>query len=132
MKRSIITKTLVAAIAVAGAVPLTATVALEGSTLAAGGAAADVVVCETGDAWYALDSDAVGAREVGSVDLTRRFARIDPGAVAIPFDGKRHARFQTLLRRHGDPAHVRIKDAVATAVRTGQPPDRPAPGPGVS
>jgi alkylation response protein AidB-like acyl-CoA dehydrogenase len=61
---------------------LTATIALEGSTLAAGGAAADVVVCETGGAWYVLDAADAGAREVGSVDLTRRFARIDPDAVA--------------------------------------------------
>jgi alkylation response protein AidB-like acyl-CoA dehydrogenase len=61
---------------------LAAAVAFEGSRLAAGGATADVVVCESGGAWYALDAVAVGAREVGSVDLARRWARIDPDAVA--------------------------------------------------
>jgi alkylation response protein AidB-like acyl-CoA dehydrogenase len=60
---------------------LTAALALEGSTLAAGGAAADVVVCESGGAWFALDAPTTGAQEVGSVDLTRRFARLDPDAV---------------------------------------------------
>ncbi len=54
---------------------------------------------------------------------------LDPGAVAIPFDGERHARFQALLRQHGDPVHVQIKDAVATAVSTGQAPRLLAPGP---
>jgi len=61
---------------------LTAAVALDGSTLAAGGAGVDVVVCESGGAWYALDSAAAQARETGSVDLTRRFARVDADAVA--------------------------------------------------
>ncbi len=55
---------------------------------------------------------------------------LDPGAVAIPFDGERHARFQALLRHHGDPVHVQIKDAVATAVSAGQTPRSPARGPG--
>jgi hypothetical protein len=55
---------------------------------------------------------------------------LDPGAAAIPFDGDRHARFQALLRRHGDPVHVETKDAVAAAVRAAATPDRPAAGPG--
>jgi hypothetical protein len=55
---------------------------------------------------------------------------LDPGAVGIPFDAERHARFQALLRDHGDPDHVRIKDAVATAVSTGETPRRPERGPG--
>jgi alkylation response protein AidB-like acyl-CoA dehydrogenase len=61
---------------------LAAAVAFAGTTLAAGGSAADVVICETAGAWYALDADAAGAREVGSVDLTRRFARLDAEAIA--------------------------------------------------
>jgi 3-oxochol-4-en-24-oyl-CoA dehydrogenase len=61
---------------------LTAAIAFEGTTLAAGGATADIVVCETAGAWYALDADATGAVEVGSVDLTRRFARLDAAGIA--------------------------------------------------
>jgi alkylation response protein AidB-like acyl-CoA dehydrogenase len=61
---------------------VTAAIAFEGSSLAAGGATADVVVCESAGAWYAFDAASVGAHEVGSVDLTRRFARVDPAAVA--------------------------------------------------
>jgi alkylation response protein AidB-like acyl-CoA dehydrogenase len=61
---------------------LTAAPALEGSTLVAGGAGADVILCATGGEWFALDAAAARAHETGSVDLTRRFARLDPAAVA--------------------------------------------------
>jgi hypothetical protein len=47
---------------------------------------------------------------------------LDPSAVPIPFDAERHTRFQALLRKHGDSAHVEIKDAVAAAVSAGVPP----------
>jgi hypothetical protein len=55
---------------------------------------------------------------------------LDPGAAAIPFNGARHARFQALLRHHGDPVHVQIKDAVAMAVSTDETPPPVTPGPG--
>ncbi len=61
---------------------LTGAVALEGATLVAGGSVADVVVCAVDGVWYALDAAAIGASEVKSVDLTRRFARIDRDAAA--------------------------------------------------
>jgi alkylation response protein AidB-like acyl-CoA dehydrogenase len=61
---------------------LTAAVALDGATLATGGAAADLVVCAVDGAWYALDAATANAHEVKSIDLTRRLARIDP--VAVP------------------------------------------------
>ena len=61
---------------------LTAAIALDGSTLAVGGAGADVIVCAVDGAWYALDAAAVGAHETKSIDLTRRFARIDPDAAS--------------------------------------------------
>ena len=61
---------------------LTAAVAIDGATLVAGGAAVDIVVCAVDGAWYALDASAANAREVKSIDLTRRLARIDP--VAVP------------------------------------------------
>ena len=50
-------------------------VALDG-TIAYGGVNADVIVCEAGGAWYALDATVVRPEEVASVDLTRRLARI--------------------------------------------------------
>jgi 3-oxochol-4-en-24-oyl-CoA dehydrogenase len=56
---------------------LTGAVAFDGVALVAGGSAADVIVCAVDGAWYALDAAAVGAKEVKSVDLTRRLARID-------------------------------------------------------
>ena len=59
---------------------LTAAIALDGATLAAGGASADLILCEVDDAWFALDAEPVGAHEVKSVDLTRRFARVDAQA----------------------------------------------------
>jgi hypothetical protein len=68
----------------------------------------------------------------GSVPVATIFPAhplLDPGAVAIPFDAERHARFQALLRRHGDPAHVETKDTVAAAVQAGEAPGRPTPGP---
>ncbi len=61
---------------------LTAAIALDGATLVAGGAVADIVVCCLSGAWYALDAADVGAREARSIDLTRRLARIDPDAAA--------------------------------------------------
>jgi alkylation response protein AidB-like acyl-CoA dehydrogenase len=61
-----------------------AAVALDGGSLVAGGAAADVVVCRLADGWYALDAAAVRATEVPSVDLTRRFARVDLANVDAP------------------------------------------------
>ena len=57
---------------------LTAAVATDPATpLVAGGSAAAVIVCKVGGDWYALDASDTGAREVESIDLTRRFARID-------------------------------------------------------
>jgi 3-oxochol-4-en-24-oyl-CoA dehydrogenase len=56
---------------------LTGAVAFDGAALVAGGSAADVIVCAVDGAWYALDASAVGAKEMKSVDLTRRLARID-------------------------------------------------------
>ncbi|HEY5076339.1 MAG TPA: acyl-CoA dehydrogenase, partial [Acidimicrobiia bacterium] len=56
---------------------LTAAVALDGATLVAGGSVADVILCAVDGDWYALDAAATGASEVKTVDLTRRFARID-------------------------------------------------------
>jgi len=56
---------------------LTGAVALDGATLVTGGSVADLVVCAVDGEWYALDAAAVGAKEVKSIDLTRRLARID-------------------------------------------------------
>jgi len=61
---------------------LTGAVALDGATLVAGGASADMIVCSVADEWYALDAGAIGAAEVKSIDLTRRLARIDPDRTA--------------------------------------------------
>ena len=41
---------------------------------------------------------------------------------AVLFDAARHDRFQSLLRQFGDPAHVRLKDQIATALATGEKP----------
>ena len=72
---------------------LTAAVALDGATLVAGGSVADVIVCAVEGAWYALDAAAVGAKEVKSIDLTRRLARIDRNA-----DGRRAGRARAEAR----------------------------------
>ncbi len=56
---------------------LTGAVALDGAALVVGGSVAEVIVCEVDGAWYALDAADLGAREVDSVDPTRRLARID-------------------------------------------------------
>lgn len=40
----------------------------------------------------------------------------------IPFDDRRHGRFQSLLRQFGDPAHVRLKDKVAVSLAAGERP----------
>jgi alkylation response protein AidB-like acyl-CoA dehydrogenase len=61
---------------------LTGAVALDGATLVVGGSVADVIVCAVDGAWYVLDAADVDAREVASVDLTRRHARIDAGAAS--------------------------------------------------
>jgi alkylation response protein AidB-like acyl-CoA dehydrogenase len=45
--------------------------------LAISGHLADVIVSEIDGAWYALDASAVRAKEVASVDLTRRVARVE-------------------------------------------------------
>jgi hypothetical protein len=55
---------------------------------------------------------------------------VGPGGAPIPFDADRHQRFQTLLRAHGDPAHLETKDAIAAAVHADRPATRPTPGPG--
>jgi hypothetical protein len=47
---------------------------------------------------------------------------LDPGAVGIAFDNRRHLRFQALLQRYGDPLHVETKDIVGRAVRAGAKP----------
>ncbi|MCU1465288.1 MAG: acyl-CoA dehydrogenase domain protein [Actinomycetia bacterium] len=59
---------------------LTGAVALDGATLVTGGSVADVIVCAVDGAWYALDAAEAGAKEVKSIDLTRRLARIDRNA----------------------------------------------------
>jgi hypothetical protein len=51
--------------------------------------------------------------------------------VGIPFAHDRHDRFQRLLRAHGDPLHLSVKDDVVTSVREdrlarGHPRDKPA------
>jgi alkylation response protein AidB-like acyl-CoA dehydrogenase len=58
----------------------TGAVALDASGLVVCGALADVVVCEIAGQWYALDAADVSPREAPSVDLTRRFARVDAGS----------------------------------------------------
>jgi hypothetical protein len=55
---------------------------------------------------------------------------LDPGALAIAFDSRRHHRFQALLRAHGDPIHVETKDIVGSAVRSRVKPWTWQPGPG--
>jgi len=67
---------------------LTGAVAVDGASLVVGGAVADVIVCEIGGAWYALDAADVRAAEVPSVDLTRRLGRIDLDGATPP--AKRH------------------------------------------
>src|SRR5262245_23735763 len=54
-------------------------VSLDG-VFAISGHLADVVVCEVAGTWYAVDAAAVAPREVASLDLTRRVARIEPAA----------------------------------------------------
>jgi hypothetical protein len=48
----------------------------------------------------------------------------------IPFAPERHAAFQRILRDHGDPGHLAIKDDVIAAVHADARAERPAPGPG--
>ena len=50
-------------------------VALDGA-IAIGGHLADVIVCEIGGAWFALDAHLLAPVEVASVDPTRRVARL--------------------------------------------------------
>jgi alkylation response protein AidB-like acyl-CoA dehydrogenase len=49
---------------------------------------ADVVVCEIGGAWYALDAKTLAPVEVPSVDLTRRLARLTFDGVQPPAERK--------------------------------------------
>jgi alkylation response protein AidB-like acyl-CoA dehydrogenase len=53
-----------------------AAVVLDGG-LAISGHLADIVVCEIGGAWYALEAVDAEPHEVASVDLTRRVARVE-------------------------------------------------------
>jgi 3-oxochol-4-en-24-oyl-CoA dehydrogenase len=65
---------------------LTAAVALGGARPVLGGADADVVVCEVGGAWAALDASAVRSTALPSIDLTRPVAQLDLDGVAVPPD----------------------------------------------
>jgi alkylation response protein AidB-like acyl-CoA dehydrogenase len=60
-----------------------AAVSLDGS-LAISGHLADVIIGPVDGAWSVLDAE---AREVGSLDLTRRVARLDAPKAARPLDG---------------------------------------------
>ncbi len=51
-----------------------------------GAAGADVIVCEVGGVWAALDAAALGVSELPSLDLTRRVARLDLDGVDVPAD----------------------------------------------
>ncbi|MGO9872957.1 MAG: acyl-CoA dehydrogenase [Acidimicrobiia bacterium] len=55
----------------------TGAVALSGSRPVLGGHDADVIVCELDQQWYALDAATVHAKELASIDLTRRVAQLD-------------------------------------------------------
>jgi alkylation response protein AidB-like acyl-CoA dehydrogenase len=57
--------------------------ALDGA-IAIGGHLADVIVCEIGGEWFALDASLVMPAEVASVDPTRRVARVQLDGVVPP------------------------------------------------
>jgi alkylation response protein AidB-like acyl-CoA dehydrogenase len=73
----------------------TAAVAIDGAALVVGGAGADIVICEIGGSWYALDRDEAGLTEVSSVDLTRRLGRLGSDVRAVD-----DRRLDTLTREH--------------------------------
>jgi alkylation response protein AidB-like acyl-CoA dehydrogenase len=62
----------------------TGAVALTGARPVLGAHAADVVVCEIGGEWYALDAATVRAVELPSIDLTRHVAQLDLDGVSPP------------------------------------------------
>jgi alkylation response protein AidB-like acyl-CoA dehydrogenase len=55
----------------------TGAVALSGPRPVLGGHDADVVVCQLGPDWYALDATTVRARQLTSIDLSRHVAELD-------------------------------------------------------
>jgi alkylation response protein AidB-like acyl-CoA dehydrogenase len=54
--------------------------------IAIGGHLADVIVCEVGDGWYALDAKLLDPIEVASVDPTRRVARLQIDGIVPPVE----------------------------------------------
>jgi hypothetical protein len=46
----------------------------------------------------------------------------DGNGRALPFDARRHAAFQRLLGRYGDPGHITVKESVAHALAAGEKP----------
>ena len=64
----------------------TGALALAGARPVLGGEDADVVVCEIGGTWAALDAAAVKATAVASIDLTRPVAELDLDGVVVPAD----------------------------------------------
>ena len=64
----------------------TGAVALSGARPVLGGHGADVIVCEIGGGWYALDAAAVHPQELPSIDLTRHVAQLDLDGVEAPAD----------------------------------------------
>ena len=89
---------------------LTAAVALDDATLVAGGSIADVIVCAVDGSWFALDAAALDAREVKSVDLTRRHARVDPDAARAAARNAPDRRLENL-----DADRVRLLAAILFA-----------------
>ena len=61
-------------------------VALSGARPVLGAHDADVIVCELGGTWYALDAGAVRAKELPSIDLTRPVALLDLDGVTARDD----------------------------------------------
>ena len=63
---------------------LTGALALGGARPVLGAGGADVIVCEVGGQWVALDAAAVGAKDLASIDLTRPVAQLDLDGVEVP------------------------------------------------
>jgi 3-oxochol-4-en-24-oyl-CoA dehydrogenase len=66
----------------------TGAVALNGARPVFGGQDADVIVCEIGGEWYALDAGSAQAKELPSIDLSRPVAQLDLDSVQPPADGR--------------------------------------------
>jgi alkylation response protein AidB-like acyl-CoA dehydrogenase len=64
----------------------TAAVAFTPGAPVLGGAVADVIVCETGAGWSAIDAGDLATVEVASLDRTRRVVRLDVASPSDPND----------------------------------------------